>query len=165
MPDSPPKSPRALTDPSIASAKALRERQSQPQAVPVGEFDEEDNTERHDLETLEGKRAVKQLRASRTTEQRLEKLEDKHDRLDRTVAKMSGQMDGQDKVLENIERSIANLSAREHVTFTAQVDVEKNRAIENAKAPGQRRDLAIKIVALLGTIGTLVLAVLHARSC
>jgi hypothetical protein len=73
MPDDRPKPPRPLTDPSFASAKALRDRRTPAQGMPVvvplvplHEFDAEDHTERYDTGTVEGRAGVAEMRDQRT---------------------------------------------------------------------------------------------------
>ncbi len=100
---------------------------------------------------------LQSMRAKRPTIARVARIEDKMDahgdrlgKVEVELAKVSGQMDGQDKVLANIDKSLANMSAREHVTFTAQVDVGKAQAIDIVDSRKTRREWvtqALKIAA------------------
>lgn len=95
-------------------------------------------------------------RAARPTAERLERLEVKHDDLAKhvgdmreSVGKMAGQLEVLPKLVDAIEKSADRSAQREHVTFTAQVDVDKAGRIATirdvADAKKARRHLVTKI--------------------
>ena len=128
-------------------------------------FEADEVTGQHDGDEL------RTLRAKRSTGERLERLEVKHDELvkkvddhrdaaDRrhdslvkTVGEMRGtlgEMSGKLEVLPElvgIVRDVAKQSSqREHITLTAQVDVDKARALDQIDARKMSRGNLAKII-------------------
>ncbi len=105
---------------------------------------------------------LKEMRAKRTTGERLERLEDKHDALVKDVTQTRvdvGEIKGQLSVLPELVSVIKGIAeqgaAREHVTFTAQVDVDtaakKADVLDQLDAKKARRAWKTKIItALIG---------------
>lgn len=96
------------------------------------------------------------LRAQRPTGMRLNRLEDKHDALDivvgnirADVGEIKGAINLLPRLIEDAIDQVKEVKAREHVTFTAQVDVTRAEKIadihDDADAKKQRRALKIKI--------------------
>ena len=101
--------------------------------------------------------ALREIRAMRPTDMRLERLEDKHDALSEAVGKMIGEvgeMRGElrvlPKLIEELSATARATQAREHVTFTAQVDVDTAKKVahihDKVDVKKQRRLRITKIV-------------------
>jgi hypothetical protein len=96
-------------------------------------------------------------RAARPTDQRIGRLEEKHDRLDRIVgdiradvSETKGKVSLLPKLIDESLRAVNDMRAREHVTFTAQVDVDRAKTVatieDAADATRARRERVTKIV-------------------
>lgn len=114
----------------------------------------------------------KQLRSGRTAEHRLEKLETKTDQIvDRlgkveiTVADFGGQMKILPKLVEAMENATVALQQRDHVTFTAKVDVDKAQAIGEVEVQKTKWQMLLKVAAAVGAIVTTVATTLMAKGC
>ena len=82
-----------------------------------------------------GSEERKQGRRDRDPLDRIDRLEDKHDRLDDKVDKindkvseMSGKLDVLPDLVDAVKTIAETRASNEHVTFTARVDVEKEKA-------------------------------------
>jgi len=146
--------------------------------VPAEAWEDEDATDRFDLGLITAEQLAK-ARAHRPPAVRLADIEHRQGELERAhketakiasdtqlaVSEVKGQLNGQDRVLENIQQSVQQLAAREHVTFTASVDVAKHKEIvatdtsaEAKKERGKRFTAAIGVAltaigAGLGVLG------------
>lgn len=108
---------------------------------------------------------LRQARARRPTDQRIERMEGKHDELRgdfktlaahvgdlrESVGEMSGKLEVLPKLVDAIDRASDRVAQREHVTFTAQVDVDKAGKIakigDEADRRKTRRWLTAKLIA------------------
>jgi len=106
-------------------------------------------------------------RSRRPTDTRIARLEDKHDALVAVVGEMGqalGRVEGKLDVLPQLVDAVKDASdraqQREHVTFTAQVEVDKAAKLDVIDARRQRRQLVLKVVGLLGA-GGVVAEVAH----
>lgn len=121
---------------------------------------EEDVTGQYDGDELD------RLRAMRPADQRIARLEKKHDDLTQVVTEtrvivgeMSGQLSVLPELISVVRESANRASQREHVTFTAQVDVDKARqldSIEGKKANRQRITTIIGGAVTLLTSGAVI---------
>ncbi len=129
------------------------------QTAPPVEYVQDEVTGNHVGEDL------RIARARRSTDERIGRLEDKHDVLAavvgdvrEAVGTMSGQLEVLPRLIDIIERSASRAEQREHVTFTAQVDVDKAGRLatigDTADAAKLRRSLIAKAVAGVIAIGT-----------
>jgi hypothetical protein len=135
--------------------------------------------------TYEGE-ALRAARARRSTIERIARIEDKSDmhaqaleeikaqqarhddklsKIVVDVADMGGQFKVIPRLVEAMEKATDGLQQREHVTFTAKVDVDKAQALGEVKIRQTKWQLAVKIVAVVGTIGTLISTAIAARGC
>lgn len=103
-------------------------------------------------------------RARRPTAERVARLEVKHDALAgvvsdtrEEVAKMSGKLDVLPDLVRAVQQSGERSAAREHVTFTAQVDVAKEREIDVIRARAGLRELLYRLLGFLGGGGLIEL--------
>ena len=163
-------------------ARAERERDARDGRPTSIEFDEV--TGQHHGDELRA------LRAARPPEQRLERLEDKHDELVEivtdtrlTVSKIEGKLDVLPELVSVVKGMATAREQREHVTFTAQVEVdqarkiaeiekEKDTAVAEKKAElddrldkkKSRRKLWIKILSGAGVLvaGGIIHTIIHA---
>lgn len=145
-----------------------RGEQRKPRVVP-DEFAEADQpaTGVHEGEDL------RRIRAQRPTPYRLERLEDKHDETRRDVAdlresvgRIEGKLDVLPQLVEAVQKSADRANQREQVTFTASVEVDKAKKLDDIKAVDDVRtttrmkwELAGKVLALLaggGVIGEII---------
>lgn len=100
----------------------------------------------------------REIRSKRGTDERIGRLEEKHDALHSTltetrivVAEMSGKLDVLPQLVDAVRGMADRSAAREHVTFTAQVDVDKARQLDNIDAKKDKRKLYMQIAgAVLG---------------
>jgi len=131
MPDEKtPRPPRLQrpTERELESDRSRRERASSQVDDLSEEFDDPITG------NYEGEELQRVRREKRTTGERLDRLEVKHDRLVEAVTQTRvavGRIEGQLEVLPELVSVIKQGAAREHVTFTAKVDVDKAR--EEAK--------------------------------
>ena len=86
------------------------------------------------------------VRASRPTPVRFRKLEEKADehgerlgKVEQTVADINGQMKIFPRLVDTMEASIKALQNREHVTLTAQVEIDKARQLDAIDAGKDNR--------------------------
>lgn len=121
------------TERDLEGLAKKRERDSAVHDVIPNPFEREPITGNYEGEELQRMR-----REKRTTGERVDRLEMKHDQLVQDVTEtrvLVGEMRGELKVLPelvSVVKSVAQAGAqREHVTFTAKVDVDKAR--EEAK--------------------------------
>jgi hypothetical protein len=148
----------------MADNRDHRRPKSHPLGIPA--FVEEDVTGNFAGPELQA------MRARRPTPARLLRLEDKHDKLDTKVdgiAQNVAEMRGELRVLPELVSVVRNVAdraaAREHVTFTAQVDVEKERAVAGVRKWTTYRDWATRGLAIVSTLAALVLALVEAGRC
>ncbi len=174
MPDDPDgKKPSPYGVPVVAlserkSARPHRDHARPKSAADAPAFVEEEYTDKYDGEELRA------MRARRPTRERLERLEDKHDELRDefrrevgsmkvAIAGMGGQMEVIPRLVDAMESAIQNLQQREHVTFTAKVDVDKAAALDQIDARADARkvdthkakakwDIITKVIAVAATI-------------
>lgn len=134
---------QAERDSGIEARKA-RERE-------VPEFQTEEVTGKYAGEELDIKRRA---RSHSDRIDRLEKKNDKHeekiDNLTGAVAEVKGevvglrgQMTGQDRVLENISKSVDRLAQREHVEVTTSIDVGAARQESEIKVDEAKKIAAV----------------------
>lgn len=109
---------------------------------------------------------VTRMRARKTTEQRVTRLEAKHDALAGTVAEtkalvsvVNAKTDGQTRLIEEIQRGVNRIADRDDVTFGAQVDVHKAQRLDTIDAVKARRWLGAKIAASVASGGMLYEAI------
>jgi hypothetical protein len=147
-----PRRLQTATERELASAAARRERAQSP-AV---EFVCDDVTGQYEGEELQ------RMRAQRKPDDRIGRLEEKHDSLVKVVtetrvevAKISGQLEVLPKLVDAINQSVQRTAQRDHVTFTAKVDVDKAQALDVIDARKAKRDTYLKIAAALLTGGAL----------
>jgi hypothetical protein len=161
------------TDRDLEGAKAKMKRD----AVPSGEFDVDEITGRHAGDEL------KSLRSTRPPEERLTRLEDKHDvvisklsdhegKLGRIEGKLDG-LDGNVQILVDLARRDA---VRDDVTFDAKVSVHRAQAeaeieVQKEYKTGEikksvaRHQWVTKALAVLGAVGTAVATAIAAGRC
>ncbi len=128
-----------------------------------------------------------QIRARRPTDKRIARLEEKHDELKSdvketktdvkalttavnqlavAVADQGGQLKVLPELVEAVNNSITRAAARDHVTFTAQVDVDKANALDRIDAKKSRRGLITTIAGGLFSAGVVGAAIsLLAQRC
>lgn len=144
-------------------------------AVPGEVFDEATGS-------YEGE-ALAQIRARRPTDERIGRLERKHDQLagdvsdiKATVGEIRGEMKVWPKLIEQLKDTVSKSLERDHVTFKAQVDVDraaatadvevaKAKALDPIEARKAKREWITKALAIIGTLASAVLLALQARSC
>lgn len=141
-------------DVSGLAAKAIRERESHP----IPPIIEDEVTGKYEGDELDARRA------KRPTDERLKRLEDKHDALDAKVdviagdvQKINGELTHVPRLINLLERSLEQANATVTVTVNDQVAANK-----------QRRDfwaqVGLKVLAGLGAIGIVILGVLQAQA-
>jgi outer membrane murein-binding lipoprotein Lpp len=143
---------------------AKKERES---AVPEVRFPEEEITGK-----LQGEELA-QARERRPTDERIGRLEQKHDQLASevggvrvAVATMAGKLEVLPELVKVVKDSAERAADREHVRFTAQVDIDKAQAEDVIDARRVRRRAVAKVVAgMLGGAGFIELLrlILEAR--
>jgi hypothetical protein len=146
-----PKRHQSQTERDIAGLAAKREREAAPA------FIEEELTGQYEGEELAEMRATR-----RPMPTRISRLEQKHDDLAKSVgetreivAEMSGKLDVLPSLVDAVKGMAERASTREHVTFTAQVDVDKARQLDSIDASKGKRDLYLKVAGVLLTGGLL----------
>jgi hypothetical protein len=137
---------------------AKRERESAPVFV------EEEVTGRHEGDDLYDARKA---RAEADPAGRIALLEADHKSLAADVSGMKlsivrieGHQETGNAKLEGIQKSLDQLSQREHIKFTATVDVDKARELDTIEAKKDKRKLWLQIVGIF-TSGGLVFELLH----
>ena len=115
---------------------------------------------------------LRRIRSRRPTAVRLERLEDKHDRLDSIVSSMGaavGRIEGQLMVLPQLVEAVRDnadrANQREQVTFTASVEVDKAQKLGRVGADLLDKEMGVKLVAAVSTVAAIVLALIEARHC
>lgn len=115
---------------------------------------------------------LRTARSHRPTDERIFRLEEKHDVLDAkvdrievAVADMGGQFKVIPRLVDAMEKATTAFQQREHVTLTAKVDIDKVQAIGNVEVKKAKWQLLIKIVAILGAIGTAISTAIAAKGC
>ena len=132
------------------AAKKEREREG---GVPA-EFASEEITGR-----LQGEELM-EARAHRPTDERIGRLEQKHDQLAQEVggvrvevAKMSGKLEVLPQLVDAVKEVGKHANEREHIRLTAQVDIDKANAKDVIDGRRSRRLLIAKVVlAVLGVV-------------
>lgn len=126
-------------------------------------FDDE-CTGRYEGEEL---RAARAARAAQDPAARIALLEAGHKELGAdvneikvSVADIRGDQKAQNASLSGIEKTLERMAQREHVTFTAKVDVDKAQRLDMIESKKDRRQLAYKIVGGVAG-GGLLIEVLH----
>jgi len=115
---------------------------------------------------------LRRARAQRPTGARLERLEDKHDETRRDVAdlreavgRVEGKLEVLPQLLEAVQKSAERANTREDITFTSTVRVQEAEKIGHVRSRLLRGELWIKIVAVLASGLSIVLALIEARHC
>lgn len=158
-----PRRLQTATERDMEGLAARRERQAAP-AVEV----HDENSANYSGE------ALLEMRGGRTPEKRFEKLEAFKDQatvdigaIKLSIAKIEGDQKAQTVSLKNIEKHLDEAAKREHVTFTAKVEVEKaqqtalvevNKAeqLDTIDARKAKRALVAKLLAGGGIIGAAI---------
>lgn len=116
---------------------------------------------------FEGEELRQMRRSKRDTDERIERLEVKHDSLVKVVtetrlevANMSGKLDVLPELVDAVRATAERTAQREHVTFTAQVDVDRAKALDGVEEKKDRRQLAYKIAGGIAGGGVLI-EILH----
>jgi len=129
-------------------------------AAPAEQFD--DYTGRLEL----GSEELRQARAKRPTDERIGRLEDKHDALSADVTKVregvgriEGRLDGQDQVLADIRDALHEHRKVTFKAFSAEMDVStaerKAEIADGLDAKRNRRKRATKLVTTaIGLVGS-----------
>ena len=180
MPDDPKKPPGVptirITETSRAVQHRDHRRQPEPEAAtPV--FVPEEVTGNYEGDEL------KKMRARRPTDERLTRLEDKHDVLDAKVdgiavdvAGMKGQFTVIPRLVDTMEKAIEHLQQRDHVRFTASVDVDKAKELSKVEiealekrdevdADKAKRTWISKTLAIVSSIVATIATVVAAGRC
>lgn len=157
----PNKRHQSQTERDLAGLAARKERDAE-----VAEFVCDDLTDRYEGEEL------KRMRADRPVEKRLEKLEEKDDQraldiadIKLAVADIRGDQKATNASLRAIEKSIDQMAQREHVKFTATVDVDRAKQIDTVKAGADRREWVGKALAIVTGLIALATAAFAAGRC
>lgn len=140
-------------------------RKSRPLGVPVV-YVCDDETGKYEAGDITHDELVEK-RSERPHDARLTRLEEKHDNLvsvvgelRQTVGEVSGKLDILPQLVTAVKDASDRVQQREHVTFTAQVEVDKATKLDVIDAHKQRRQLALKVIGLLGA-GGVVAEVAH----
>ncbi len=196
MPDDPKKPTPAgipalrITEKSRAGSHHDHRAPSPPIPIPIAvEMDEV--TGKYEGDEL------KSMRARRPTDERITRLEEKHDKLESKVDKLDGKVDqvddkvdkmavsvagmeGQFKVIprlvDSMEKAIESMNEREHVKFTATVDVDKAKQLSKVEieaaekkdeidAGKAKREWITKAFAIGSTIAAIVSTLIAAGRC
>lgn len=130
---------------------------------PAVEFIDEECTGKYEAEELF---AARRARAKADPASRIAMLEADQKQMGEdvneiklSIVRIEGDQKATNTSLSGIERSLERMAQREHVTFTARVDVEKAQALDVIDAKKTRRQLWLKafgLVSLGGAIGKLL---------
>ncbi len=160
-----------------SAARDVRRADTHPGRTAVSVDFEEDLTGKYDGDEL------RELRAKRPTDKRLEKLESFKDeviermgKVEVAVADMGGQMKILPSLVETMQNATIAMQQREHVTFSAQVDVGKAQALGEVETKTIRAqgDVAaqklkwaavMKLLAIVGAVGTALAGAFAAGRC
>lgn len=119
---------------------------------------DENITDRYEGEELRERRSL------REPEKRIERLEDKHDKLVTVVtemrvevAEMSGKLEVLPDLVQAVQQSTIRAREREHVTFTAQVDLDKAKGLDVISAGAAKREWITQLLKIIG--GAIAIAV------
>ena len=166
-----PRRLQSQTDRDVEGMRAKKERERREVAVPIELPDE--ITGKHEGEEL------KMYRSKRPTEERIERLEDKHDaldakhdtlassvhKIDTNISEMRGEMKILPRLVDALEDAAKGTREREHVTLTAKVDVDRAQALDPIRAKEARRGWITAGIAIISTIAAGTLAIVQARGC
>lgn len=139
-------------------------------ALAAPSFDTEEVTGQYSGDELRA------IRSKRTTSERLERLEVKHDdlkqdfgnrlgRVEIAVADMGGQFKIIPSLINTMQDATKAMQQRDHVTFTAKVDVDKAVAIDVVEASKAKREWITKTIAIGSSIAAIVAALVAAGRC
>lgn len=110
-----------------------------------------------------------QLRRQRTPDDRIDRMEVKHDKLNEKVDMinskvdvMVGKLDVLPKLVDAVKDASDRAAEREQVTFTAQVDIHKEHEITKIKDEASLKDFRRKLILKVAGITATVFSVLAA---
>lgn len=145
---------QSQADRDLEGLEAKRQRELE-HAIP--EFEAEDATGKYAGEELQ------QRRRARSHSDRIDRLEQKHDTLAGAIAEVKGevagvkgevvglrgevigQMNGQDRVLKNIESAMTRIAEREQVDVTTRVELHKADKMSEIRVEEEKKISATKI--------------------
>lgn len=130
MPDDRDKPRRAPTFGDRDERRDRRHRESAGISVPRGEFDPEDLTGRHEAGEIDAEQLQRMRATERPPENRIDRLERKHDRLLNDLVEVRavpGRLDRLDRTLENLDKRL---------------DADARRVVRAQAISEQARDLA-----------------------
>ncbi len=125
---------------------------------------------------------LRDARARRPTDERIGRLETKHDEvradlkeltgdvkimgghvgdLRASVGEMSGKLEVLPELVEIVKGIADRAGQREHITLTAQVDVDKQRALEPLESARFRRKLILKVAGVASGAGVGIWELVH----
>lgn len=122
---------------------------------------------------------LQEIRSRRPTDKRLERLEQFKDEVierlggvEVQVAEMKGELKILPSLIETMQSATAAMQQREHVTFTAKVDVDKAQALDTVAARGDERKAKLtklewgtKAFAIVSSIVAIVATLVAAGRC
>jgi hypothetical protein len=154
----PPRRPQSQTERDVASFAARKERDAAPAFV------DEDLTGRYEGEELY---EARKARAADDPAARIVLLETEQKTLSTDVGEMKvsiAEIRGDQKAhgasLLGIQKTLDQFTQREHVTFTAKVDVDTAKQLDAIDAGKARRDFWLKM-ATSSAVGAIVLKLLQ----
>jgi hypothetical protein len=178
VPDYPrPKTPPPVPGREVRTAKEPPPAVAAQLATPEPIYEVDDLTGQHQAGLIT-KEQLRERRGTRTPGERMDKLEDRVDELHGDVREIKGSLSVLPQLASNVAALSSHMLERDHVTFTAQVDVDtakKTADIEKAAAIAvaekkdeikdrasrreSRRKLVNKWLGLAG--GVVVVAAIH----
>lgn len=126
----------------------------------------------------------KMYRNKRPTDERVERLEDKHDKLDdkidkledshselvttvnrvdSSLAELRGEMKVLPRLVTALEKAAETRATHETMTLTTKLDVDRQQALEPIKAKEARRGWITTGIAIVASVVAAILAIMKAR--
>ena len=149
-------------------ARAAQERRTPARGVEV--FEGEDVTGNYEGEALQ------EMRRRRDTGERVDRMEVKHDRLvdivtemrvehGEAIARVETKLEDLPKLVDIVTKIADRAGERDHVTFTAKMDVDTAKQIDGVKAGASHREWVTSGLKILGAAVAIASAAFAAGRC